>query len=107
MLVTQSCLTLCDSMDCSPPGPSVHGILPHKYWSGYWSGYALLQGIFWTQGSNVGLLHGTQILYSLSHQGSPNFLYKALFNCQEKLLCEKTAAQYDDIYIFLKSKAIK
>ena len=26
-LVTQSCPTLCDPMDCSPPGPSVHGIL--------------------------------------------------------------------------------
>ena len=23
----QSCLTLCDAMDCSPPGSSVHGIL--------------------------------------------------------------------------------
>ena len=23
----QSCLTLCDHMDCSPPGSSVHGIL--------------------------------------------------------------------------------
>ena len=27
VLVTQSCLTLCDTMDCSPPGSSVHGIL--------------------------------------------------------------------------------
>ena len=26
-LVTQSSLTLCDPMDCSPPGSSVHGIL--------------------------------------------------------------------------------
>ena len=26
-LVTQSHLTLCDLMDCSPPGSSVHGIL--------------------------------------------------------------------------------
>ena len=26
-LVTQSCLTLCDPLDCSPPGSSVHGIL--------------------------------------------------------------------------------
>ena len=26
MLVTQSCLTLCDPMDYSPPGSSVHGI---------------------------------------------------------------------------------
>ena len=25
-LVTKSCLTLCDPMDCSPPGFSVHGI---------------------------------------------------------------------------------
>ena len=27
VLVTQSRLTLCDPMDCSPPGSSVHGIL--------------------------------------------------------------------------------
>ena len=26
VLVAQSCLTLCDPMDCSPPGSSVHGI---------------------------------------------------------------------------------
>ena len=26
MLVAQSCPTLCDSMDCSPPGSSIHGI---------------------------------------------------------------------------------
>ena len=25
-LVTQSCLTLCDPMDCSPPGSSIHRI---------------------------------------------------------------------------------
>ena len=27
VLVIQSCLTLCDPMDCSPPDSSVHGIL--------------------------------------------------------------------------------
>ena len=27
MLVTQLCPTLCDPIDCSPPGSSVHGIL--------------------------------------------------------------------------------
>ena len=26
----QSCLTLCDPMDCSPPGSSVHGIIPAR-----------------------------------------------------------------------------
>ena len=27
MLVTQSCTTLCDPVDCSPPDSSIHGIL--------------------------------------------------------------------------------
>ena len=30
----QLCLTLCDSMDCSPPGSSVNGILQEEYWHG-------------------------------------------------------------------------
>ena len=32
---------------------------------------SLLQGIFPTQGMNAGLLHCRQILYQLSHKGSP------------------------------------
>ena len=28
----QSCLTLCDPMDCSLPGSSVHGISRQEYW---------------------------------------------------------------------------
>ena len=35
---------------------------------------SLLQGIFPTQGSNPGLLHCRQILYQLSHKGSPRIL---------------------------------
>ena len=34
--------------------------------------HALLQGIFWAQGSNPGLPHRRQILYCLDHQGSPS-----------------------------------
>ena len=30
----QSCPTLCDPMDCSLPGSSVHGILQARIWSG-------------------------------------------------------------------------
>ena len=30
----QSCLTLCEPMDCSPPGSSVHGIFQAKHWGG-------------------------------------------------------------------------
>ena len=30
----QLCLTLCNPMDCSPPGSSVHGISGQEYWNG-------------------------------------------------------------------------
>ena len=69
VLVAQSCPTLCDPMDCSLPGSSVHGDSPGKN-TGVGS-HSLLQGIFPTQGSNPGLLHCRQILYCLSLQGSP------------------------------------
>ena len=43
-LVTQSCQTLCNPMDCSPPGSSVHGdSLGKNIGGGY---YDLFQGIF-------------------------------------------------------------
>ena len=32
--VTQSCLTLCNPVDCSLPGFSIHRILWQEYWSG-------------------------------------------------------------------------
>ena len=30
VLISQSCLTLCDPMDCNLPGSSVHGIFPAR-----------------------------------------------------------------------------
>ena len=36
---------------------------------------SLLQGILPTQGSNPGLLHCRQILYQLSHKGSPVYTF--------------------------------
>ena len=68
-LITQSCLTLCDPMNSSPPDSSVHGGFPGKT-TGVGC-HAFLQGIFPTQGSNSGLPHCRWILYCLSHQGSP------------------------------------
>ena len=67
-LVTQLGLTLCDPMDCSPPGSAVHGDSPGK--NTEVDCHALLQGIFPTQGLNPGLPHCRCILYLLSHQGS-------------------------------------
>ena len=68
-LVAQSCLTLCDPMDCSLSSSCVHGDSPGKNIGV--GCHFLLQGIFPTQGSNPGLPHCRQIPYHLSHQGSP------------------------------------
>ena len=59
-------------MDCNTPGPSAHGDSPGK--NARDGCHALLQRIFPTQGSSPGLLHYKQILYRLSHQGSPRIL---------------------------------
>ena len=59
--ITQLCLTLCDPMDYSPwnfPGQNT-GV----------GSLSLLQGIFPTQGLNLGLQYCRQILYQLSHKG--------------------------------------
>ena len=47
--------------------------------------HSLLQGIFLTQGSKLGLPHCSQILYHLSHQGSPSlFIYHLpIYLCME------------------------
>ena len=73
-LLAQLCLTLCDHMEpvrllCpwNSPGKNT-GVESHS----------LLQGIFLTQGSNSGLPHCRQILYHLSHEGSPTINWKQL-----------------------------
>ena len=71
LYVCVSCLVMSDSAnptECGPPDFSGHGILQARILELF---HALLQGIFLTQESNLGLLHCRQILYCLSHQGSP------------------------------------
>ena len=68
-VLSRSCLTLRDPMDCSSPGSSIHGDSLGKN-SGM-ACHALLQGIIPTEGSNPVLSHCRQNLDRLSHQGSP------------------------------------
>ena len=74
-LVAQSCPTLCNPLNCSPPGSSVHGVFLARI-LGWVAGVAccfFLQGIFLTQGLNPCLLQFLpcrQILYPLSRSGS-------------------------------------
>ena len=61
VLVAQSCLTLCDPMDCSPPGSSAPGILQARILERVAIPFS--KGIFLTQESNLGVLNFRQILY--------------------------------------------
>ena len=64
----RSCLTFCHPMDSNPPGFSVHWILQASILERV--AISLLQDIFPTQESNLGLLHRRQIFYHVSYQGS-------------------------------------
>ena len=78
--VTQSCPALCDPMECSPPGSSVHGISRQEYWMGC---HDLLHGIFSTQGSNLCLLcllHWQVDSLPLNYLQSP-YTYKCVLSC--------------------------
>ena len=66
-LVVQWCPTLCNPMDCSSLGSSVHGDSPGKN-TGVGC-HSLLHRIFPTQGLNPGFPHCRQILYQLQYFG--------------------------------------
>ena len=61
-------MTVCNPVDCSPPGSSVHGIVQNNGVGGHF----LLQGIFPTQRLNLRLLHRQEDSLTLSHQRSPS-----------------------------------
>ena len=65
VLAAQLCPTLCDPVDCNPPGSFIHGILQARILE--WVAIPLPQGILLTKGLNLGLLDCRQILYLQSH----------------------------------------
>ena len=69
-----SCSVMSDSlwpMDCNPPGSSVLEILQARILE--WVAIPFSEGVFLTKELNPGHLHCRQILYHLSHQGSPTY----------------------------------
>ena len=69
-------LTLCEPLDCSPPGSSIHGISHARILE--WVAISSSRGIFLTQGSNPRLLrlqHCQADSLPLSHQGSRSSRY--------------------------------
>ena len=68
VLVTQSYLILCDPMDCSLPGSSVHTILQARTLE--WVAIPFSRGSSQTR-NQTQFPTLRQILYHLSHQGRP------------------------------------
>ena len=67
--VSQSCPTLCDPMDCSPPGSSIHGILQARILE--WVAISFSRGSSRTRDqTQVSRIAGRHFK-TLSHQGSP------------------------------------
>ena len=57
VLVTQSCLTVCNPVDCSPPGSSVHEIL--QAWILEWVAMPFSRGSSWPKdGTQVSCIAG-------------------------------------------------
>ena len=68
VLISHSCWTLCDPMDCRLPG-SVHEIFQTRILE--WVDISFSRGSSWPRGQTWVFCIGRQILYHLSHQGSP------------------------------------
>ena len=103
VLVVQSCLTLCNTIDYFLPGSS-----------GPWNSlgrntrvgsYSLLQGIFPAQGLNLDLPHCRQILYHLSHKGSPTLIKYCIIKytkvqllVKDECTCQCTLDAWTNLY---------
>ena len=75
------CMGFIESESCSVRSDSLRPCGQYSLWNspGQNTGVGslcLLQRIFLTQGSNLGLPHCRRILYQLSHQGSPYEIHK-------------------------------
>ena len=73
VLDIQSCPTLRDPMDCSPPGFSVHGILQATILE--WVAIPSSRGSSWPRDRTCVFCNSFIDSLPLSHQGSPHFRY--------------------------------
>ena len=82
--LAQSCLTLCNLMDCSPPGFSIYEIFQARVLE--WIAISFARGILPTQGLNPGLLHCRQMLYHLSQMLNSIYKINIFKNTVEKTM---------------------
>ena len=94
VLVAQLCLTVCNPMDCSPPGSSVHGTLQAKILE--WVATSFSRGCSqprdWTQVTFIASRFFTIWATRETHKSITNYNEKRPFMC--KLMIEGQKKQY-------------
>ena len=79
VLVAQLCLILCDPMDCSPPGSSIHGISQARILE--WVAVAFTRGSSWSRDqTHIQFNSDDHYLYYCGKSSSPHSQQKSL-NC--------------------------
>ena len=103
IIVVKSCPTLCNTMDCSPPGPSVHGISRLRITGitlpGWVGCHFLLWGIFLTYGLNLHILHWQADSFATEPPGKSIYYCHLLyvFNLFSEILKSKKKS-YEQYY---------
>ena len=83
-LVAKPCPTLCNLMDCSPPGPSVYGISQAKILE--WVAISFSRGSSWPRGQTLVFCIGRWILYHWTTKEVLHTQYTGI-NCLNPLFC--------------------
>ena len=94
--VALSCLTPCDPVACSPPVFSVHGILQAKLLE--WVAILFPRRSSQPRDRTWVLLHYRQILYHLSHQGSPSLFFYYYILPVDGLGCKMFCILYKNLF---------
>ena len=84
VLVAQSCLTLCDPVDCGLPGPSVHGILQARVLE--WIAIPLSRGSFLPRYRTLVSFIADRF-FSIWATGKPRYHENILFNVNYSKIC--------------------
>ena len=93
--VAQLCLPLCDSMDCSPPGSSVHGNLQARLLE--WITISYSRGSSQPRdGTHISYI-GRWVLYCLASRKEPLLIEKIIITSQKKLHLQKVRDQKGEL----------
>ena len=100
-----SVVSLCDPMDCSPPGSAVHGIFQASILE--WVAISFSRKSSWARDWTQVSCFGRQILYHLNHLGSPGTLGWRWGRGPEVYILISPPSDFDNAYLSLKTSTVQ